>query len=65
MKRFIRRITKKTKIKLSPKEADEIIRQEFTTEKGNKMQKRFIFQPHSPNDATIKFDVKGKREVAE
>lgn len=60
-KSYRRKTTKRTIIKLTPKEADEIIKSEFTTEKGNKMQKKFIFKPHAPSDATIQFKIKGDR----
>lgn len=61
-KRYSKRSSKRTVIKLSPKEAEDIIKSEFTTEKGNKMQKRFIFKPHLPKDATIQFKIKGDRK---
>ena len=64
-KRFSRRTTRKKTYKLSPKEAHEVIKNEFTTKYGNKIQKRFIFEPHEPNDPTIKFNIKGSRKEVE
>ena len=60
-----KKITRKKKYVLSPKEADVIIKEEFLTPLGNKMQKNLIFKPHSPNDGTIKFHIKGDRKEVE
>ena len=35
-KRFSKRVTRKTQYKLTPKDAETIIRQDFTDSKGNK-----------------------------
>lgn len=59
MKRFFSRKTqKKTQIKLTPKESQNIIEKEFSDSKGNKLKFRFDFNPHPINDPTIQFDVK-------
>lgn len=64
-KKFNKRVTKRTKVKLSPKEAEKIIQEEFTTEGGNRMRKDIIFSPHSPNDGTIKFNIRKNRKEAD
>lgn len=53
-KRFSRRITRKKTYKLSPKNAEEIIKEEFMTPRNYKMQKRFIFKPENPNNSGMK-----------
>lgn len=55
-------VTKTKKYTLTPKEAEIIIKEDFITPLGNKIQKNFIFKPHSPNDATIQFNIKGDRK---
>lgn len=59
-KRFSSKRTQKTKIRLSPKKAFEIIKQEFTDEYKNK----FIFimdvKPHNPKTPTIEGTVEYK-----
>ena len=59
-KRFSRKVTKKRIFRLSPRDAETIIREEFTTPKGYKMQKRFIFKPENPNHSGIKVDFNHK-----
>lgn len=63
-KKFTKRNTKRTTIRLSPKEAEKIIQEEFTTEGENRMRKDIIFSPHSPNDGTIKFNIRKNRKEA-
>lgn len=65
MKRFSRRTTRKIKFKLTPKQAEKIIEEEFTTENGNRIRKEVIFEPQSPNDGTIQFNIKGNRKEVE
>lgn len=47
-RRFSRSRTKRTRYKLTPKEADEVIRKEFIDSRGNKFIHRIIFSPQSP-----------------
>ena len=61
-KRFSKRVTRKTRIKLSPKDANEIIRQEFSDDRGNKFIFRMTGNPHSPSEPTIKGTVQYKDE---
>ena len=63
--RYSRKTTKKTVYKLTPKDAETIIKEEFTTIFGNRMQKRFIFKPHLPSESTIQINLKGDRKEAE
>lgn len=65
VRRFRGKRNRKIKIQISPKDADKIIEQEFTTENSNRIRKEFIFRPHSPNDSTIQFNVKGNRKEIE
>jgi len=64
-RRYTKKTTRRFKIKLSPKEAETIINEEFTTKYGNKIRKRYIFKPQLPNDPTINFELKGDRKEAE
>ena len=59
-KRFSKRVTRKTKVRLSPKEADEIIRQEFTDDRGNRFIFRMDVRPHNPMKPTIESTVEYK-----
>ena len=61
-KRYSKRTTKKTTVKLSQKEAEDIINEEFTTEKGYRMRKRFIFKPEMPNNSGIKVDFNHEKD---
>lgn len=47
-KRYSKKNTRKTRIMLSPKDADEILRREFTDDKGNKVINIIRFKPQSP-----------------
>ena len=47
-RRFRRKSSRKTKVRLSPKNADEILRQEFTDKKGNKIINIIRFKPQNP-----------------
>ena len=53
---FSKRKSKKTQIKLTPKEAQEVIRQEFTDSRGNKINIRYDVTPHKPAEPTIKLE---------
>ena len=55
-RKFSKKSSKKTKIKLSPKQADEIIRQEFTDRKGNKMNILLDIKPKKPNEPIIEWN---------
>ena len=52
-KRFSRRVTRKTQYKLTPKDAETIIRQEFTDSKGNKYYTDTNIRPHNPQKGTV------------
>ena len=54
VKRFTKKIVKKKTYKISPKEAETIINDEFMTPKGYKIRKKFIFKPENPNNSGIK-----------
>lgn len=47
---FSRRVYRKIKKLLSPKNAEDIIKREFEDSRGNKHELNFNFRPHSPND---------------
>lgn len=47
-KRYSKTTTKKTRIRLSPKDAEKIIEAEFTDSKGNKTYVDFNVTPHNP-----------------
>ena len=64
-RRFSRKVTKKKIFKLTPKQAETIIQEEFVTKYGNRVQKKFIFKPQTPSEPTIDFEVKGNRKEAE
>ena len=55
-RRFTKRHTKRTRIKLSPQEADEIIRAEFSDEKKGRHRFRLIFKPHTPQEGDMTLD---------
>lgn len=61
-KRFSRRITRKKTYKLSPKNAEEVIRQEFTDSRGNRHIFKMDIRPHKPNKPTIEGTVEYKDE---
>ena len=63
-KRFFQKNTKKYQIRLSPKEADEVLRQEFEDKNGNRHQLNIWFRPHKPNEGgDIRFKYKqGEQE---
>ena len=59
-KSFSKKRTKRTTIKLSPKEADEVIRQEFKDSRGNRHIFRMDINPHSPDTPTIEGNIEYK-----
>ena len=59
-RKYSKRTTKRTKVKLTPKEADEIIRQEFTTSRGDKIINRIRFKPQSPLEPDFKQTIEYK-----
>ena len=52
-RRFTRQRTKRTRVRLRPDEAKNIIEQEFTDSRGNKARLRLDFNPHSPKEPTM------------
>lgn len=64
-RRYSKKVTKKRIFKLTPRDAETIIKEEFTTKYGNKIQKKYIFKPHLPSEPTINFEIKGNRKEAE
>ena len=50
---FSKRVVRRIKRMLSPKDAEEIIRQEFEDSRGNKSRVIYDVRPHSPNKPTI------------
>ena len=61
-KRYSKRSTRKVKLRLSPKDANEIIKQEFTDERGNTFIFRMTGNPHKPSKPTIQGTVEYKDE---
>lgn len=61
-RKFSKRVTKKTKIQLSPKEAEEIYKKEFVDSRGNKMRFIFDFKPQSPKDPIIEWNREYNKE---
>ena len=45
--------TKRTNVKISPKEANAILQKEFSDIKGNKIQININFAPHPINEPTF------------
>lgn len=64
-RRYSKKVTKKRIFRLSPKDAEIIINEEFMTKYNNKVQKRYIFKPHLPSEPTINFEIKGDRKEVE
>lgn len=66
-RRYSKKNTRKTRIMLSPKDADKIFRQEFMDEKGNKIINIFRFKPQNPfkPDFTQTFTTKYKPKEEE
>ena len=56
MRRHSKSTTKRTKIRLSPKETQDVIEKEFGDSKGNKTIIRLDFRPHSIKEPTIQLD---------
>ncbi len=61
-KKFSKKTTTKRQYKLSPKNAQEIIRQEFTDSRKNKFIFRMTGNPHNPKTPTIQGTVQYKDE---
>ena len=57
-KRFSKRTTRKTKVRLNPNYLQNIIEKEFTDSKGNKSIIRFDFNPHPISEPSIQLDYK-------
>lgn len=57
--------SKKTKIKISPKEANKILEQEFADIKGNKVQININFAPHPINEPTFAWQRQYDNQKAE
>lgn len=47
-RRYSKKNTRKTRIMLSPKDAGELLRQEFIDDKGNKIINIIRFKPQNP-----------------
>ena len=52
-KKFSKTVTKRTKVRLSPRDAEEIIKEEFVDSKGRKTITDINITPHSPTTPTI------------
>ena len=57
--------TKKTNIKITPKEANSILQKEFSDIKGNKIQININFAPHPINEPTFTWQRKYDNKKAE
>ena len=57
--------SKKTKIKISLKEANAILQKEFSDIKGNKIQININFAPHPINEPTFTWQRKYDNKKAE
>ena len=51
--RITRRKSKKTKVRLQPNEARNVIEKEFADSRGNKVKLRVNLNPHSPKEPTV------------
>lgn len=61
-KKFNKRVTKKTKVKLTPRDAEEVFKKEFVDSRGNIMQIIFDFRPHSQKEPTVDWTRKYNKE---
>ena len=59
-KRFSKRVTRKTQYKLTPKDAETIIRQDFTDSHNNKHICKMDIKPHKPSIPTIEGNIQYK-----
>ena len=59
-KRFSKKVTRKKIYRLSPENAEDIIRQEFIDHRGNKHIFKMNIRPHNPNEPTIEGTVEYK-----
>lgn len=58
-KRFSRKVSRRTSYKLTPKDAETIMRKEFVDNNGNKHILDINFRPHSPlNEGDMKLKYK-------
>lgn len=57
-KRFSSKRTRKTKVRLNPKDATKVIEAEFTDSKGNKIYFDMNIIPHLPNKPTLEWERK-------
>jgi len=55
---FSKKTKKKTTKKITEKELQNIIEKEFSDNQQNKIKFRFDFNPHSPDEPTIKWQRK-------
>ena len=62
VKRYSKRIIRKKTYRLSPKEAEDILKQEYIDSRGNKYDFRFKFKPHKPSEPTIQSTVEYRDE---
>lgn len=64
-KRYSKRTVRKTRVRLSPRDAEDIIKQEFTDENKNRHILRFRFKPHSPiqeGDMQLKYNQNNEQQ---
>lgn len=59
-KQYSKRTIKRTKIRLSPKEANDILRQEFTDSRKNKHIFKIQFKPQNPLEPDYKQTIQYK-----
>lgn len=57
--------TKRTNVKISPKEANAILQKEFSDIKGSKIQININFAPHPINEPTFMWQRKYENQKAE
>ena len=61
-KRSSKKITRKRIYKLTSKQAEDILKQEFIDNRENKFDFRFRFKPHKPNEPTIQSTIQYEDE---
>ena len=52
-RKYTKRIVRKYRFRLNPRDTEDIIRQEFTDNRGNRFIFRITGKPHSPKKLTI------------
>jgi len=56
-RKFSKKITRKIRVRLSPREATNIIEEEFADTRGNKFRFRVTGKPHKPSKSTIEREI--------